>query len=490
MPAPLDLLQTLTLRDRYERLVDLLGEEVANLLVPPDNAFIRRVELFATDVQTRSEGILIPIWGPSGSGKTTLVMNLQHWLPISFTSTFSYNGPLVYDQIHSAVLAFEKQLPADNTKIIPVNFDHRENDPPSDREISAIKRFLRENSLRAPAIIFWPETQHSTAQSLAGRYIKIAGNVTSDIPLECRGPPSNTWQSIAIDTLKLCNQMESLEDLGVDPKDYRPSQFESLGHFLRQISQDFNKQIRALRDAVEKPLTLIIGFVSATPDPGILSQLTNSSRYALLDGHALVAVTRASEMGKWWSDRPGLLTRTIVQLNAHAVSITPATSISCIRNIAQEDEIFKELGYRRQGPHQAARDLARSDLGKLLKRDNISRFEARGVPAEKAAKGFEELAGRGFTLGKDRNLNATMAIAINALLEQNSIPVDKVTSEQQLEFCKIIPDNAVHAKESIVCIEYTWRKGDFLVSGNRSTVAQYILRKLQTYARQLRWTSD
>lgn len=39
----------------------------------------------------------------------------------------------------------------------------------------------------------------------------------------------------------------------------------------------------------------------------------------------------------------------------------------------------------------------------------------------------------------------------------------------------------------MLCIEYTWRKGEFLDSGNRSTVASYILSKLKDYAIALGW---
>ncbi len=153
-------------------------------------------------------------------------------------------------------------------------------------------------------------------------------------------------------------------------------------------------------------------------------------------------------------------------------------------------ELFDTAGYKRYGPARGVRDLGRSDLGKIICEVELSRFEARGTPGEDAAAAFQLLAEAGFNLGKDKNLNHIMKAAVEAILGDAEVPFEKVSSEQKLPFCGLIPDNAIYFEDRVQCIEYTWRKGDFLASGNRSTVAQYILNKLQSYARQLGWTTD
>jgi hypothetical protein len=152
--------------------------------------------------------------------------------------------------------------------------------------------------------------------------------------------------------------------------------------------------------------------------------------------------------------------------------------------------LFDEAGYRRYGPARGVRDLGRCDVGKFLKDAPMSRFEARGTPGDDATAAFQLLAETGFNLGKDKKLNQIMSVGISALLDDASIPYSKITSETKLEFCPLIPDNAVYLKDRVQCIEYTWRKGQFLGSGNRSTVAQYILSKLQNYARELGWVQN
>lgn len=487
----IDLLAGLYLPDRYERLRDRVGAEVANLLVPPDAKEVEAITLVAQEVATRDEGVLVPIFGNTGTGKTTFASNVSHWAPAQFTPTLEYDGAIDYDGLAAAVAEHVRNLPANERRIVPINIDHRESNPPTDAELAAIKRFLRTKPSSLSALILWPETNEGIAREIARRYVEIAGAATIDLPLVLTGPDRAAWTDIAVNTLRLANDIESLDTLGVDPTDYDVREFRSLGDYLRRVSRDFNKLLQELRQSLTKPIKLAIVFVSETPDPGVLAQITNSTHYGLLDAQSLVAVTPDSALGKWWGQRRGLLTRAIVQLNAHAFSLTPATSVSILRNCGPADnEVLDAAGVRRHGAARAARDLGRADLGKFLVGQPMSRFEARGNPAENAAAAYQMLAEAGFTYGSDRELNAVVAVAIRELLARNDIEHESVTCETKLSFAGIIPDNAVHYESHVVCIEYTWRKGDFLASGNRSAVAQYILAKLQNYVRDLGWTAD
>jgi len=240
---------------------------------------------------------------------------------------------------------------------------------------------------------------------------------------------------------------------------------------------------------------LIIVFVSESDEPGVLSSLTNSSRYGLLDTNGLLAATPDSVIGKWWANRRGLLTRAIVQLNAHVLFLSPAASISALRNCGPNPDPFLDsLGVNRVGASRAVRDLGRTDLGKLLRGEALSSFEGRGTPAEDAVAAFQLLAERGFNLGADKKLNQIMSDAWGVYLKAQSKDGDVIKFDVQFEkllsFCKLIPDNSIVYDDAVVAIEYTWRKGDFLSSNNRSTVAQYVLTKMQNYARELGWSAD
>lgn len=484
------LLTQLTLPDRYERLEKHLGADISNLLITPSVLNVDSLRALANEVLTRDEGVLVPLAGQTGVGKTTFAMNASQWLPTLYGPTCQYDGELSFDGLVNAIKEFIKSLPPNNKRIIPINIDHRENAPPSDIELAALKRFLRTNAGNVPSIVFWPETSITIAEALSKRYIEIAGETSIKLPLICEGPPQETWQDTAKHTLTLSNHMNNLEELGVDPTDYDPGEFSTLGSFLRRISHDFNEMVRTLKAELEKPVSMLIVFASESADPGVLTQLTSPSRYGLLDAHALVSVTSQSEIGKWWSARRGLLTRTIVQLDAHALCLAPTAAASCVRNFSDSMKLFDTAGYKRYGPARGVRDFRRSDLGKIICEVELSRFEARGTPGEDAAAAFQLLAEEGFNLGKDKNLNHIMKAAVEAILRDSEVPFMNATSEQKLPFCGLIPDNAIYFEDRVQCIEYTWRKGDFLASGNRSTVAQYVLNKLQSYARQLGWTND
>jgi hypothetical protein len=459
--------------------------------VPPSKQEKSALQYIAQEIQTRGEGILLPLYGQTGTGKTTLASNLWQWEPEYFAPTLDYEGPIEYDRLAEAVAKRVEKFPANENRILPINLDHRESNPPDQAELASIKRFLRTKPGGVAALLIWPETNRDTAKKISDRYIEVAGATSVELPVVVSGPDRSMWREISLNTLRLSNNVDSLDSLGVDPANYDVGEFSTVGEFLRRISRDFNRLLQDLRSTLVKPVRLAIVFASETSNPGVLSEITNSTYYGLLDAQSLIAVTPDSEVGKWWDNRRGLLTRAIVQLNAHAFALTPATAISSIRNCGPiENEILDTVGVRRHGPSHAARDLERADLGKFLIGDSADRFENRGTPAGEASAAYQLFAEHGFNLGKDKNLNRVMADAGQQLFKRKGIDANRITSEEKLDFCALIPDNAYYFDEYVTCIEFTWHKGDYLTSGNRSAVAQYILNKMQKYVRQLGWTTD
>lgn len=380
-------------------------------------------------------------------------------------------------------------MPANDKRTISVVIDHREANPPNSEEMSIIKRFTRSVETGAPCVVFWPETDPDVAKNMADRFVDIAGHQPISLPLRIDGPDRSTWKELAKNTLRLSNHIESLDELGVNPDDYDIDEFRTIGDFLRRLSQDFNKLLFELRSSVTKDLELLILFISESTSPGVLSQLINPSRYGLLDGNALLSATPDSVVGKWWSARKGILTRTIVQLNARALCLPPVAAMSSLRNFGPaNDPILQQMSIPRVGSARAVRDLERSDVGKVLKGENLTRFENRGTPASKSLVDFRMLSSSGLGAGKDKVLNAVLGSAFGSLLSSNGIAFNSVESEKSLSFVPLIPDTKVDFDSHVLCIEYAWRSGDFLQS-KRSVVASYILTKLQNYARELGWAA-
>jgi hypothetical protein len=482
------VLRELQLPARYEALADRVGPEVAQLLVDPGDETKRTLERAGLSVRGRREGALLPLIASSGTGKTTLARNLSAFLPGVFASTVQHDGAVDFD---SLLAAAKRGAPARNDdRVIPINIDHREANPPNAAELAEVKRFIRDAELGWRCVLLWPQTSAEQAAEMSRAYVEVAGRAPVDLPVVVEGPPRETWIDVAMNTLRLSNPMvESLELLGVDPRDYDPAGLETVGEFMRQIADDFVSYLQKLLEESRIPVKLVVVFVSESQDPGVLSQLTSSTRYGFVDAAALLGATPGSRVGEWWSTRRGPLTQTIVRLDAHAVYLSPTTTIPVLRRYGTEaaQTALADLEISRPGPAEVNQAIKRSDIGQLLLGIERSTFEARGTPSTQAVPAFQLMAEQGFNLGKDKHFNASVGEAITGFLQAEGIESAALRPEKGFLGGALIPDNAVPYANETMCIEYTWRKGEFLASNNRAGVAEYVLRKLQHYAIALGW---
>lgn len=426
-----------------------------------------------------------------GTGKTTLAENLQAFLPELYGPTLEYKGGLSAADLDKAVGDHRgAKMAMNDERIVPVNIDSREVTPPNPTEMAEIKQFLR-TEVGAKTLVLWPSTEKNVAEGMSRQYETIAGGVPVALPLEVEGPPRDTWQAIAADTIRLANDVDSLELL-IDPTNYDPEGFASIGAFLRAMSGDFMKRRLDLLRSTRKPLTLTILFASESADAGILSQMTSSSRHGLLDGNALVGITESSEVGRWWSARRGLLTQTIVQLEAHALCLPPTVVIPILRLYGPESvkNDLQTMGVNSKGPADCSRIVSKSDLGRHLLGERRSAYEARGNPGGSSQAAFALLTESGaYRNGRDKELNKSIAAGLQEfLIADESSP--RVLAETKLEDTPLLPDVSVTNDAMSHCIELAWRSGDYLLQKNRSDAAIYILTKLRNYAREMGWTGD
>ncbi|MFJ1927965.1 MULTISPECIES: hypothetical protein [unclassified Streptomyces] len=487
----LHLLEQLVFPARYEALSAKLGADLASLLVTPEIETQNLLEDAARGLMARGEGLFLPIYAPSGTGKTTLANNLDKFLPGLFLPTIAFSGSVNADALQHEAHQHQSKFAANDQRIIPINIDHREGSPPTGEELAEIKRFLRHPGSGEKALILWPDTQRELSESMSRSYIAIAGKPPVDLPVAISGPPKETWREIAKTTLRLVNSIDALEDLGVELSDYDPHAFASLGGFLREISDDFSKLVTNMRREMRKSLRLAILFASESSDAGILTHLTSSNQFGLLDGSALLDSSPDSEVGKWWKSRRGLLTSTIVRLDARAFSLPPSASVGVLRRYGSEEVKgnLEKLGVRLGGESVVTRNIERCDLGKYLLGQSKSILETKGTPTTTSLLAFQYLAESGFTSGKDKALNYAMANALTVFASTQGLDYT-TTAEKQLDFCPLIPDNSLNFASEAICLEYTWRTSDFLVAKNRGNIAGYCLRKLRNYSRELGWAPE
>jgi hypothetical protein len=496
--VPKHILSQLRFPDRYERLSSLLGSRVAELLITPPDDVLLGLRSIAHSVDTRGEGFFMPLSGPTGTGKTTLANSIGAFLPEYFCPTFEHpeSSTITFDSLQATALKGREQTSIDDHRILPINIDNREGAPPSERELAEIKRFLRFPKTGSKSIVVWPETSGTIAQQIGKSFQQIAGATIIPIPFEAKGPPRNTWQDVAIHTLHLCNEVAALEELGINPKNYDPDKFPTLGEFLKRISIDFDKQSAELRAATQKPIHLLVAFVSASIEAGALTHITTPSKYGLLDANGLLNATKDSVVGKWWSARRALLTQAIIKLNARAFHLPPSTSMIILRRFGPENvvKLLNKLTKKstsklpRADQSRVAEYVRRTDIGKYLSGSGATAYETRGRPPEEAKVAFAAMAAEGiWTGGKDKLLNGALLKALEAFLGAEGISVSEARHEKGIDGVPLIPDNVIKLGEQIFCIEYAWRSGEFLDSGNRSETAQYCLAKLKNYSLAFGW---
>lgn len=492
MDSHTHLLETLRLPSRYESLVAEVGEDVARLLVEPAAETLEVFRKVALHTRARGRGLFLPLYAPSGTGKTTLVSSLGTWLPKEFAATARLTGgEVTADRLGQALaaLAQEYRLPDNESRILVVNVDDRESDPPTDKELSQIKGFLRQPGPGSRTVVVWPETSSDTAKSMARAFEERAGKSPVAIPVVVDGPVTAEWQGLAIATLKLANKLSRLEDIGVDPRNYDPSHYNTLGDFLDRVSEDFVGLLAELLASTRKPVRLVVSFVSESGNAGILGELTSGAKYGLLDADKLLSATPNSVIGKWWAIRAGLLVQTIVRLEARAVFVTPSLAIPIIRRFGPEPaaDILDTLGFKPKAPSDISTYFDRSEFGRLLKHQESATAEIRGNPAHDTRVGYGLLAQEyGLGSGNDKKLNQAIGDYLTAAQSELGVP----TCERKLPHIPLIPDLALDGEDETTCVELHWRSGDFLTTTNRSEIAQYILKKLKAYAVEFAWVPD
>lgn len=486
------VLQEIKFPARYERLVEALGPDVARVLVPPDKGTAELMEAVASAVVQNDEGLLCPLFADAGTGKTTLAQNLESFEGRRFGPTLLFEGESISSAGLSAAVRKHRGalMAANDSRVTPVNIDSREARPPDAGEMSELKHFLRTNE-GAKTAILWPTTRKDVADEISSDYRRIVGDSPVPLPLEVKGPPQESWRQIAADTLRVVNDVDSLETL-LNVDDFEPDEFDSVGSFLRALSKDFMKRRLEISRSLDRRVSMTIVFASESIDHGILSQLCSSTRYGLLDGNALIGVTKGSGIGKWWDARRGLLTHTIILLNAHAFALAPSTCIAILRQYGPDavKSDLAGLGLTSKGEAACITSVKRSDLGRHLAGEQRSAFETRGNPGDTSATAFSLLAENGhFANNRDRLLNKSVAKAIQAFVTQESEMV-KVSSESKMAGTNLIPDVSLSDDESAHGVEFAWRSRNYLVSQNRSACAQYILTKLKNYAVDLGLTGS
>jgi len=146
----IDLLAALKLPDRYEPLYNLVGDQLANILVAPPESVRDQLVAIVDSIRSGEQGTLVPLAGESGAGKTTFAASVTQWEATSFTPTIQYAGDIKFDDLAEVVAKFRNLLPANDRRVIPINVDHRESSPLNYGRASCYKAVFADVSRGSP----------------------------------------------------------------------------------------------------------------------------------------------------------------------------------------------------------------------------------------------------------------------------------------------------------------------------------------------------
>ncbi len=491
-PDHVHVLARLQLPSRYESLVAAVGDEVARVLVEPPDEVRRTFEDAAAGIRAQGRGLFVPLVAHSGTGKSTLAANLNHWFGERYGPTTIVRGEVKTAALSRAVENVLAALPASDARIVPIAIEDREFAAPTDLELTQIKSFLRtQRGLRS--MVIWLETDEARASEISRRFVDAAGQSSIELPVHASGPPLSTWPDVASNTLRVVNGLESLEHLGIDPADFPPQDHRSLGDYLDTISASFVAEAQSLLRATQRPLRLTVVFATQTDGAGILESFTGTSRFGGAEPQRLMAATPQSEIGRWWGSRRGLLTSVMYRLDTRILTLSPSTAIPMIRRFGPTDVAagLEELGMSRRTDGELVEYIARSDLGRFVSGRADAMSETRGRPSADAPAAFDLIASQfGFGGGRDKHLNRAVRDTLELYNSRGGLGFEQVACEEGLGFAPLIPDIGLVARDIAYCLEFHWRRGDYLRATHRSEIAQYVLGKLRDYARALGWTSD
>ena len=486
----LNVLKKLTLPSRYENLVAAVGPEVAQLLIEPSSDTLDVFKRAALHIQAQESGLFLPIFADSGTGKTTLVSSIGTWIQDRYGPTVRLaneeSKEITLEKLRKKVAdaVDEHKIPINDGRILVINIDGRESNGPSPKELSEIKMFLREPGTESGKpgsriLLVWLTTKETLSREMSKEYENVAGPSPVAIPVRVKGPEPDTWQQVAKNTLELVNNFSGLEELGVDPDNYDPAEYNSIGNFLQKISQDFVEMKHGLLESMRMPLRLVFVFVSESSKAGVLRELIGN-HFDMLDPTKLLGATKNSAVGRYWSQHRGLLQSTVLKLQARATFVTPALSVPILYRYGPDGvREVQQVKSIKSTPKAISDSFEKSYFGKVLTGVPTVMPDGRGrSSSETALEAFRAIAKKEkFTSGKDKELNC----AFGEFLKQNQNSGEVVGVEKRLEGFQLIPDISLKFEKHLTCLEFHWRAKD-LLSTDKSAVAQYILRKLQTYA--------
>lgn len=513
----MDEIRQLILPDTYEDLVDELGDDYAKMsqfVIPVEEAEERLV-LIAQSI--RNSGKIVLLLGLPGVGKSTFILSLtwRRHLPISeiieidANQFFAVNEKplhLLYQELQRRSLQQIKSQKPDTVPTIVINY--LENLAGQDQD--DIRAFFRNvNGLlrRNPILIIWPVTEREDAENLLDLASAVSGTVFSENPIiEFTGPPTKDYPRIAKDTISTLNPGLSFDDfllsddellLIADRLKRENISKRTIRYYLRAIKAEWQEKSGELERLIERiPKPTEVWVIVCYPDAeAVVSQFARKSPYAPDDAWdadyrrlSEYIFGNAQKSADWDPKRLQLALRgafrTKIMFLPTNVVVSCVASYGSHFGVAQEllDKIWSMTIDNWRKPVIARRFIKSSPLIRQLNGEppklGKRRSGASAQSIKDAENAFMEI-NRYTQDVSDQSINRCLAQGVRECLDLGEM---EVVAEHAHPFLEGIRTDILIKNDpsKIICVEMF-----YTVNKTPSTLANYVLNKMDRYMKQL-----
>ena len=513
----------------YEEIVKVIGKKSAKIaeLIVPVIEFEEQITKVVNDI--KNSGYLLFLYGASGVGKSTFISSLEWRTHIPIKQIISINASnlvsyseselklkRLFNDIKHKASNFFKENDNDGERLcIVIEYLETLQDEDANQVIGFFKDL---NGLlrQYPILIVWPVTQRDDLdkmQNFAERYSSTMFHRRIPV-VEFTGPAIIQYPDIAKKTIMVFNQGRNCYDFQLNDNDFenlrnnyekKPKEKRIIRDYLKEVLDIWEERtdyISQLMKTVPKPTE--VWFVFCYPEaenvvarfakqsPDIIGEMWNADYKALSP-----YITQHNQRKADWPTRrltmalSGILTTKIMYLPTNAL-------VGCIAAYAEDigipiarESFIKNYKVPNHwfGKQNAHNMLSRTPLYLQLLNRPIPAGKRKSGTVEKALKNarqpFEKI-NKDITDKKisDQSFNKCLySTFVNAFKNQPNL---SFSCEKDHPHINTRPDILVDIQnDKYICIELS-----YTIDKKPSFIADYVLRKLNIYMRQLEQQSS
>lgn len=515
----------------YEDILEEIGEisdkksRLPDLIVPVTKFEGQIIQVLAN---MRNSGFLLFLYGVSGVGKSTFVSSLkfQTYIPIKEVVSIKANeleqednNISKFDELINQIKAKVNSFFLENTKSgdkLCIVIEHLEFLKETDRD-DAIAFFRDINGLLRihPILIIWPVTVYKDLENMQDWARNYASTMFyRKIPfINFTGPPIDEYPKIAKKTIEFFNNGKSCHEFQLNDSDFeklknkyqeKPQNQQLIREYLidiKHIWEERTNYIKKIESSIPKPTE--VWFIFPYPEaenvvarfakqiPENINEMWNAE-YNPLQPYINEHTQRKAD----WSPQRLTLALNTRMLTTKIMYLPTNALISCIVAYANDAEIpiskedFKDIDKYNVPEHWFGKKLANDTLKRTplylqLSGSQNPTGKRKSGTVEKALnssrKAFEKI-------NKDISESKSGKIGDQPFNKAICLALEEVLSELNFQFrcekyhphLRIKPDITVETSNKIICLEFCYTLDD--TPGN---LADYVLRKLNTYMKQL-----